>query len=108
MLRSMFEARKSVFVDLLKWDVPVLDGRYEIDQFDDGHATYLIVADERRRASRLGPPASNHAPSHPRHRSFPSCAPDASARPRRIRDHALLPRRAADRRARGAERATGW
>ena len=45
-LRSMFEARKRVFVDLLKWDVPVLDGRYEIDQFDDAHATYLIVADE--------------------------------------------------------------
>lgn len=44
-LRSMFAARKSVFVDLLKWDVPVLDGRYEIDQFDDVHATYLIVAE---------------------------------------------------------------
>ena len=43
-LRSMFAARKSVFVDLLKWDVPVLDGRYEIDQFDDVHATYLILA----------------------------------------------------------------
>lgn len=45
-LREMFEARKRVFVDLLKWDVPVLDGRYEIDQFDDGDATYLIVPDE--------------------------------------------------------------
>ncbi|MFA6125372.1 MAG: acyl-homoserine-lactone synthase [Sphingomonas sp.] len=43
--RSMFAARKSVFVDLLKWDVPVLDGRYEIDQFDDEHARYLILAD---------------------------------------------------------------
>lgn len=28
-LRAMFAARKSVFVDLLKWDVPVLDGAYE-------------------------------------------------------------------------------
>ena len=46
LLRSMFEARKQVFVDLLKWDVPVLDGRYEIDQFDDEHAVYLIVADD--------------------------------------------------------------
>jgi N-acyl-L-homoserine lactone synthetase len=45
-LRAMFEDRKSVFVDLLKWDVPVLDGRFEIDQFDDRHATYLIIADE--------------------------------------------------------------
>lgn len=42
-LREMFEARKRVFVDLLKWDVPVLEERYEVDQFDDEHATYLIV-----------------------------------------------------------------
>jgi len=28
-LRAMFAARKSVFVDLLKWQVPVLDGRFE-------------------------------------------------------------------------------
>jgi acyl-homoserine lactone synthase len=42
-LRAMFAARKHVFVDLLKWDVPVLDGRYEVDQFDDEAATYLIV-----------------------------------------------------------------
>lgn len=46
-LRSMFEDRKSVFVDLLKWDLPVIDGRFEIDQFDDQHATYLILADDR-------------------------------------------------------------
>jgi acyl-homoserine lactone synthase len=44
-LKGMFEARKSVFVDLLKWDVPVLEGRYEVDQFDDRHAVYLIVED---------------------------------------------------------------
>lgn len=44
-LRSMFAARKSVFVDLLKWDVPVLDGRYEVDQFDDVHATYLVLTE---------------------------------------------------------------
>jgi N-acyl-L-homoserine lactone synthetase len=44
-LRSMFEDRKSVFADLLKWDVPVLDGRFELDEFDDEHATYLIIAD---------------------------------------------------------------
>ncbi len=46
-LRAMFAARKSVFVDLLKWDVPVLEGAYEVDQFDDGHATYLILTDAR-------------------------------------------------------------
>jgi acyl-homoserine lactone synthase len=44
-LREMFAARKRVFVDLLKWDVPVIEGRYELDQFDDPHAVYLIVAD---------------------------------------------------------------
>ena len=45
-LRGMFEARKRVFVDLLKWDVPVLEDRYEVDQFDDEDAAYLIVTDE--------------------------------------------------------------
>lgn len=44
-LRRMFAARKQVFVDLLRWDVPVLGGRYEIDQFDDEHAQYLVVTD---------------------------------------------------------------
>ncbi|WCM26316.1 autoinducer synthase [Sphingomonas sp. QA11] len=44
-MRAMFEARKRVFVDLLGWDLPVLAGRYEIDQFDDRHAHYLILAD---------------------------------------------------------------
>ena len=44
-LRAMYAARKSVFVDLLKWDVPVLEDAYEIDQFDDEHATYLVLAD---------------------------------------------------------------
>lgn len=51
-LRSMFAARKSVFVDLLKWDVPVIDGAFEVDQFDDGHATYLVLAD--RDGSHMG------------------------------------------------------
>jgi acyl-homoserine lactone synthase len=44
-LRAMFEARKRVFVDLLKWDVPVLGGSWELDQFDDHEATYLVLAD---------------------------------------------------------------
>jgi len=44
-VRSMFEARKRVFVDLLQWDVPVLAGRYELDQFDDPNALYLILTD---------------------------------------------------------------
>jgi N-acyl-L-homoserine lactone synthetase len=44
-LRAMFEARKKVFVDLLRWDIPVLAGRFEIDQFDDEHARYIILLD---------------------------------------------------------------
>lgn len=43
MLRAMHADRKTVFVDRLKWDVPVVDGRYEIDAFDDEHAVYLIA-----------------------------------------------------------------
>lgn len=45
LLRAMFEARKRVFVDLLGWDVPVLAGRFEIDEFDDERATYVVVTD---------------------------------------------------------------
>jgi acyl-homoserine lactone synthase len=44
-LGAMFRARKEVFVDLLKWDVPVLEGQYEIDGYDDEHAHYVIVTD---------------------------------------------------------------
>lgn len=44
LLKAMFEARKRVFVDLLKWDVPVYYDRYEMDRFDDDRALYLIVA----------------------------------------------------------------
>lgn len=51
-LRSMFAARKSVFVDLLKWNVPVVAGTYERDCFDDEHATYLVLTD--REQSHLG------------------------------------------------------
>ncbi len=52
-LRAMFEARKRVFIDLLKWDIPVLAGAYELDQFDDPDAEYLILADseEKHRGS---------------------------------------------------------
>lgn len=55
-LRAMFSARKRVFVDLLKWDVPVLAGAYELDQFDSPDATYLVLTDEEgghRASTRL-------------------------------------------------------
>lgn len=55
-LRAMFEARKRVFVDLLKWQVPVINGRFELDQFDTTGAEYLILtdrADAHRASARL-------------------------------------------------------
>ncbi len=62
-MRGMFEARKRVFVDLLGWDLPVLAGRYEVDQFDDAHARYLIVTDRDHRhlaSARLLPTTRPH------------------------------------------------
>lgn len=44
-LGAMFEARKRVFVDLLNWDVPVVDRRFEMDQFDNDLAEYLVVTE---------------------------------------------------------------
>lgn len=55
-LRAMFTARKEVFIDLLKWDLPVLAGTYELDQFDDPDAEYLILLDsegQHRASTRL-------------------------------------------------------
>jgi N-acyl-L-homoserine lactone synthetase len=63
LLKNMFASRKRVFVDLLKWNVPVLDGQFEIDQFDDEHAVYLIVADDDGRhlaSARLLPSVRPH------------------------------------------------
>ncbi|MDZ7281340.1 autoinducer synthase [Sphingomonas sanguinis] len=63
MLRRMFAARKAVFVDLLGWDVPVVDGRLELDQFDDGEARYLVVTDAagaHRASARLLPTTRPH------------------------------------------------
>ncbi|PHR19566.1 MAG: autoinducer synthase [Sphingopyxis sp.] len=42
----MFEDRKRLFVDLLGWDVPVIDNRFEIDRFDIEHAVYFVATDE--------------------------------------------------------------
>lgn len=41
---AMFRDRKRVFVDTLKWDVPVT-GHWECDAFDDAFAEYFIVWD---------------------------------------------------------------
>ena len=52
-LNAMHRHRKQVFVDFLKWDVPVVDGQYEIDQFDTEAAIYLMAIDPRTQ-SHLG------------------------------------------------------
>lgn len=44
-LDQMHRDRKRVFVDLLKWDVPVIDGQFEVDQFDTPAAVYLVATD---------------------------------------------------------------
>lgn len=43
---SMFRDRKTLFVDLLGWDVPVVDGTFEIDSYDTDAALYLIALGE--------------------------------------------------------------
>jgi N-acyl-L-homoserine lactone synthetase len=62
-LDNMHRDRKRVFVDLRKWTVPVVDGQYEIDQFDGAHAVYLVsaAADGAHRGSiRLLPTQRPH------------------------------------------------
>jgi N-acyl-L-homoserine lactone synthetase len=63
LLQSMFADRKRLFVDLFGWDVPVIDGRYEIDQFDNSDTVYIIVADaagEHEASIRLFPSTRPH------------------------------------------------
>ena len=60
---NMHRDRKRIFVDLLGWDVPVVSGEYEVDQFDGPGAVYLISADpcgEHRGSIRLLPTDRPH------------------------------------------------
>jgi acyl-homoserine lactone synthase len=62
-LASMFRARKEIFVDLLGWEVPVIDGQYEVDEFDTEHATYILLSDpdgEHLASARLLPTNRPH------------------------------------------------
>lgn len=43
--QDMHRVRKAVFVDRLGWRLPVLEGAFEIDQFDTDGAVYLIALD---------------------------------------------------------------
>lgn len=48
MMANMHLDRKTVFVDQLKWDVPVVEERFEVDQFDTDDAVYMVVTDAAR------------------------------------------------------------
>lgn len=45
---AMHADRKRIFVDSLKWDIPVVEGKYEIDQFDNDDAVYLLALDNKK------------------------------------------------------------
>lgn len=63
LLQSMFADRKRLFVDLFGWDVPVVDGQYEMDQFDTADAIYIVIADSdggHEASLRLLPTARPH------------------------------------------------
>jgi N-acyl-L-homoserine lactone synthetase len=44
---NMFEHRKKIFYDEKKWEVNVVSGRYEIDEFDRDDTCYLMALDGR-------------------------------------------------------------
>ncbi|PJG49624.1 autoinducer synthase [Sphingobium sp. LB126] len=46
LLDAMHRDRKRVFVDFRKWNVPVVNGEFEIDQFDGPRTVYCIASDE--------------------------------------------------------------
>ncbi len=60
---AMFEDRRRLFVDLMRWRVPTVAGRYEIDRFDGGQAVYIAETDGRgghRGSLRLLPSLHPH------------------------------------------------
>jgi acyl-homoserine lactone synthase len=63
LLREMHRDRKRVFVDRFGWNVPVVDGELEIDQFDTDDAVYLVAASPEGRhwgSTRLLPSTAPH------------------------------------------------
>lgn len=60
---NMHRDRKRIFVDMLRWQVPVIAGEYEVDQFDGPGAAYLVSAEadgEHRGSIRLLPTDRPH------------------------------------------------
>lgn len=63
LVEGMFADRKRLFIDLFGWELPVIDGRLEIDQFDGAQVVYIIAAspDGSHEASiRLMPSSGPH------------------------------------------------
>jgi acyl-homoserine lactone synthase len=62
-LLELFRARKEVFVDECKWDIPHDDQGREIDQFDTDNTVYLLSCtedDELVAATRMMPTTTPH------------------------------------------------
>jgi acyl-homoserine lactone synthase len=62
-LDEMFRHRKRVFVDWLKWKIPVVNGTHEFDRFDNEEAVYLLEIDKEGRhlaSIRLLPTSQPH------------------------------------------------
>ncbi len=53
LIDQMHRDRKRLFVDRFKWDVKVIEGEFELDEFDTDDAVYLIETD----------PSGNHLAS---------------------------------------------
>lgn len=63
LMRTMFIDRRRVFVDRMKWGIPVTDEGLEIDQFDNDDAVYLIAHDgngQHLGSARLLPSTGPH------------------------------------------------
>jgi len=60
LLQAMFADRKRLFVDLFGWDVPVVDGQYEIDQFDNADTIFAEEDGGHAASIRLFPSTRPH------------------------------------------------
>jgi N-acyl-L-homoserine lactone synthetase len=71
---KMFRQRKIVFHDQKHWDVKIVDGEYEIDEYDRDDTCYLISFDRRGElvgSLRLISTAMPHMMSGPFQKMFP-------------------------------------
>jgi N-acyl-L-homoserine lactone synthetase len=71
---KMFRQRKVVFHDQKQWDVTLVDGEYEIDEYDRDDTCYLISLDRSRElvgSLRLISTAMPHMMSGPFQKMFP-------------------------------------